>query len=146
MTKDELRLSINDLKRKIEHNNKILRELEDKLDALTDFCSRCNSHIRSFESSMLTRKQKLLSLDHLSATVRSAQKYQTKMNALLTGAEYQSTVSSIDYLENSVGEQKRRVQQDIQDQKSYIRSLKKKLDQMQYEYNYLREEVSANGS
>lgn len=146
MTKDQLRVSINNLKRNIQHNNKILQELEQQLDALTEFGSQCDWRIRAFESSMEMRKQKLRSLDGLSGSVRAASKYQAKMNELLTGTEHQTTISSIDALMGSVGEQKRRVQQDILNQESYIRSLKRKLDQMQYEYNSWEEEVSANGS
>lgn len=145
MTKEELLLSINDLKNKIDQNNKVLRELEDKLDTLIDFSNRCDSHIRSFEASMTKRKQKLLQFDGLLKTVKSALKYKTKMNDLLTGSAYTTTASSIDGLQNSISIQKGKIKQDIIDQQNYIASLQTKLQQMQYEYNHFSGEVSTDG-
>lgn len=145
MTKEELLLSINNLKSEVDQSNKALHELEEKMETLIDFSNGCNSHIRSFEASMARRKQKLFQLNDLLNTVRSALRYKTKMNELLTGSAYTTTVSSIDELQNSISAQKRKIEQDIIDQKNYITSLEAKLQQMQYEYNNFPEEVSTDG-
>lgn len=144
MTQDQLLISINNLKREIEQNNRILQELESKLDALIDFSNQCNLHVRTFESSMDKRKHRLFSLDNLACTVRSAFRYQAKMSDLLTGSTYQATVASIDELGASISQQKRKINQDIVDQKSYIYSLRARLSELQYEYNHYQEEVRTN--
>lgn len=144
MTQDQLQISIHELKREIEEENRLLQELEDKLDALIDFSNQCDRHVRTFQSSMEKRKHRLFSVENLAQTVRSAFRYQEKMSDLLTGAAYQVTVASIDDLEASIGQQKRRINQDIMDQNSHIYSLRERLAQLQYEYDHYQEEGSTN--
>ena len=93
---------------------------------------------------MTKRKSRLLNFDSLLANVKSAARYKQKMDELLTGTEYSSTVSSIDQLQNSIETEKRKIRNSIQDTEEQIAILELKVSRLQWEYNNYPEEVQVS--
>lgn len=140
MSKSDVLAALNHKKNQLADRRKELRNLEEKYTALEEFSSQCTSRIGAFDDSMARRKRKLLSFDSILGSVRSAAKYRQRMSDMLNGADYSTTVSYIDQLQNSIATEKRNTCNSIQNVEGQISSLEARVSSLQYEYNNYPEE------
>lgn len=141
MEKTELLSELNYAKHQLSSYKSKLSTLKDKLSTAETFSAECASHISSFEESISKRKSRLLSFDTLISGVKSASKYKEKMNNMLSGAEYNTTVASISHLQTSVSSEKRKIIEDIQYVEEQISYWSSRASILQYEYDNYQEEV-----
>lgn len=136
MSKEDILKKINHCNSDISNAEAALKELEKDYEATADFSTQCNASISSFDSSISLRKDRLSKLSGIAQNVKSAAKYSSKMNSMLTEQEYNNTTSQIEELRISITQKLYDIQEEIDSVKRNISTLYSKLSSLQYEYNH----------
>lgn len=146
MSKEELYRQIQTVKSQIQTAVKEQKTLEEALDVLQEFSSKCDAKAESFMGSIQRRKGKLTSLSALINQMKAAYAYYQKMQEVLSGADYSGAKQSIDTLLETVSGEKRTLRQKIQNLDDKIADLRYRQKQLQYQYdNYEEDEDGEQG-
>lgn len=145
MTRDELYRQIQSVRSQIRTAESDLRTAENKLETLLEFAAKANAKAEAFMESVQRRKRKLSGIDGLLSRMKAAMTYRQKMNDMLTGSDYTRTKNSVDSLLDQVSRQKSQLNQRIRDLDEHLDWLRRRLSQLQYEYDTYPEEEAEDG-
>ena len=145
MTKNELYLQIQQVRQQLNREKSKQNELEKQWDVLLVFAAKCNERAEAFMQSVQRRKRKLSGLDQLMSRMKSALKYRDRMNDLLSGVEYLQAKHSIYEMMDNLDRQKRKLRDQIETAECRVHNLRRKLEQLQYEYDHLPTEEEDDG-
>ncbi len=141
MSKEYLASNLADKQHYLAECRARLQELKEKYGILEETETAFHVQIGLFEQSIQQRQRKLMTIQGLATTVKSAQRYQEKMNNMLTGTEYQTAIGYIEQLQLNFTNEKRKVVEDIQYLEREINNLENSIATLQYEYdNFEKEE------
>lgn len=145
MTKSELYYQIQRVRSQIAEQQDKQKKLEEKWDVLLEFMAKCNTKAEAFLESVRRRKNKLSGIDWLLSRMKAAMTYRQKMGDMLSGRDYNDAKGSIDTLMEQLDSQKRQVRRELEDVEDEISRLKRRLKQLQYEYDHYPEEEENDG-
>lgn len=146
MTKEILQTELNNAKTQLDSNKKKLNTLNEKLSAIDMFKKELSTKAQSFQDSISRRKNRLLKLNPLISSVKSAAKYSAKMSDMLKGKEYTKTKNSIDQVQTSVSTERKKIVADIKYVEKEISYWESQVGSLQSDYDNYPEEVENNGN
>lgn len=141
MGKSDILKSLNYAKKQLENFESQKKDLEEKYDTICEFSIKCSSKTNSFRDSIIRRKQRLSKLDGLTQKVKTAAKYKSNMENMLTGSEYVQVANMITELHNVIGAEKRKLMDNMQYVDGCIAYYKIQVGNLTYQYNTYKEDV-----
>ncbi|MDD7267272.1 MAG: hypothetical protein PUH12_03850 [Lachnospiraceae bacterium] len=116
-----------------------LKQLNEKESALQAFSAQVNTKTDGFRHNIGSRKTKLSNVEPLKATVKCAKQYQSKMNSMLTGTDYQAIATSIGTLQSTIGTELKTLQNSKLALEEAIHSLGVSITNLQEKYDQMED-------
>lgn len=113
---------------------------EKKYENIISFLNSCNRHTDDFNQSINQRKQKLNHIEGLASRMKTAVRYRQKMNEMLNGNDFSSTVSSINQLFDTINREKNKILETISNIEWKINKLERDIIVLKNQYRAMSEE------